>query len=63
MAVPGLTFVSEAYSELKKSTWLSRKEVLASTVVILILVSIMAVSVATVDFVLAIVLGGILGRR
>ena len=60
-AIPGMQFVFEAWAELKKSTWLSRKEVVGSTILVSILVVIMAVFVSAVDFVLTIFMGGILG--
>jgi len=62
MAIAPVQFVAEAYGELKKSTWLSRSEVIGSTVVVCILVVLMAVYVGSVDFVLAIFLGAFLGR-
>ena len=42
-------FFKESYSELQKVTWISRKEVMGSTVVIIILVSILSVFVALID--------------
>ncbi|MBI4051593.1 MAG: preprotein translocase subunit SecE [Elusimicrobia bacterium] len=54
-------FFREAYAELKKATWLSRKEVIGSTVVIVLLVMVMALYISGVDFVLSIFLGSILG--
>ncbi|MBN1621362.1 MAG: preprotein translocase subunit SecE [Endomicrobiales bacterium] len=48
-----LQFLREAYSELKKVTWLSRKEAIASTLVVIILVVIVAMFVGFADFVLA----------
>ena len=62
MALAPVQFVSEAIGELKKSTWLSRKEVIGSTLVVIILVVLMAFYVGAVDFVLAIFLGAFLGR-
>ena len=62
MAIAPVAFVQESYAELKKSTWLSRKEVIGSTVVVIILVVLMAFYVGAVDFVLAIFLGAFLGR-
>ena len=38
----------EAYAELKKVTWLSRKEVIASTVVVIIIVIVVAIYVGFV---------------
>jgi preprotein translocase subunit SecE len=55
-----IQFLKEAYAELKKVTWLSRKEVLASTIVIIILVAIIAVFVGFTDLVLARILGMLL---
>ena len=59
---PALQFFQEAYAELKKSTWLSRKEATGSTIAVLVLVGILSVYVASLDFVLSIVFGSILGR-
>lgn len=47
------SFFKESYAELQKVTWISRKEVMGSTVVIMILISILSIFVAFVDFVLA----------
>jgi preprotein translocase SecE subunit len=55
-------FLKEAYFELKKSSWLSRKEAIGSTWAVIILVGIISLYVAGIDFVLSIVLGAILGR-
>ena len=55
-------FIQEAYSELRKATWLSRQEATGSTIAVIILVSLIAVYVATIDFLLSIVLGALLGR-
>jgi len=49
----GWQFLKEAYYELKKVTWLSRKEVIGSTVAIIILVALIAVFVGTADFFLS----------
>jgi preprotein translocase subunit SecE len=62
MAIPGVQFVTEAWAELKKSTWLSRKEVFGSTMLVLILVLLLAVFIGSVDFLLAIFMGTLLGR-
>jgi preprotein translocase subunit SecE len=53
-------FFKEAYAELQKATWLSRKEAVASTIVILILVVIIAIFVGIADFVLSTVLAVVL---
>ncbi len=58
-----ITFVKESYVELRKVTWLSRKEVVASTIVVIILISIVAVYVGIVDFLLSRLVGFLLGGR
>ena len=44
-------FFKESFAELKKVTWLSRKEVIGSTVVIIILVIILSIFVSLFDFI------------
>ena len=44
-----ISFFKESYAELQKVTWISRKEVMGSTVVIIILVGILSVFVALID--------------
>ena len=56
-------FFQESWSELKKASWLSRREATGSTMAVLILVGILACYVASIDFVLSIVFGSILGGR
>ena len=56
-------FLKEAYIELKKVSWLSRKEVIGSTIVIIIFIFAVALYVGAVDFVLTRVVGAILGTR
>ena len=46
-------FFKEAYAELQKVAWLSRKEAIASTVVVVVLVILVAIFVSFTDFVLA----------
>ena len=55
-------FVKEAYIELRRATWLSRKEAIGSTWAVVILVAIFSLYVAGIDFVLSVVLGSFLGR-
>ncbi|MHB2027136.1 MAG: preprotein translocase subunit SecE [Elusimicrobiota bacterium] len=55
-------FIKEAYYELKKSSWLTRKEALDSTRAVVIIVVILSLYVAGIDFVLSLFMGGILGR-
>ena len=42
-------FFRESYAELQKVAWLSRKEVVGSTIVIIILIGILSVFVALID--------------
>ncbi len=42
-------FFRESYAELQKVTWISRKEVMGSTLVIIILIGILSVFVALID--------------
>ena len=44
-----VAFFRESYAELQKVTWISRKEVMGSTVVIIILIGIISVFVALID--------------
>jgi preprotein translocase subunit SecE len=50
-------FLKEAYAELRKVSWLSKKEAIASTIVVIILIIIVAIFVSAVDFFLARLLG------
>lgn len=54
-------FVREAWFELKKSSWLTRKEAIQSTWAVVVLVAIFSLYVAGIDFVLSKILGAILG--
>lgn len=56
-------FLKEAYSELKQSTWLTRDQAVDSTKAVVILVAIMAVYIAGVDYVLSILVRAVLGGR
>ena len=55
-------FLKEAYYELRKSSWLTRKEAIDSTRAVLLLVVLVSLYVAGIDFVLSILLGAVLGR-
>ena len=55
-------FLKEAYSELKQSTWLTRDQAIDSTKAVAILVVIMALYIAGVDYVLSTLVRAILGR-
>ena len=56
-----LRFFQEAYQELKLSSWLTRQQMMGSTVVVIVLTLIMAAYVSLVDRVL-LFLAGILFR-
>ena len=56
-------FLKEAYSELKQSTWLTRDQAIDSTKAVAILVAIMALYIAGVDYVLSILVRAVLGGR
>lgn len=47
-----VTFLQEVWSELKKVHWPGRKETYAATLVVLVIVSIVALFLGTVDFAL-----------
>ena len=61
MIQKSVQFVKEAIEELKKVNWLGRKEVVASTVVIAILVIIVAIFIGAVDFILSKIIKWMLG--
>jgi len=56
-------FVKQAYNELRKVSWLSKKEVTGSTVVILIFILLISLFVGLIDFILVRILGLFLGGR
>ena len=56
-------FVREAYSELKQSTWLTREQAIDSTKVDVLLVAVMSLYVAGIDYVLSIFVRAVLGGR
>ncbi len=56
-----IRFFQDAFQELKLSTWLSRQQMIGSTVIVIILTLIMAAFVSVIDRVL-LFLAGILFR-
>ncbi|MBR3655382.1 MAG: preprotein translocase subunit SecE [Elusimicrobia bacterium] len=58
-----IQFFKDAYFELTKVTWLTRKEVVATTFVVIVFVIIMALFVGLVDMILSGALGIILNLR
>ena len=58
-----IQFFQDAFFELTKVTWLNKKEVVATTVVVIVFVIIMALFVGVVDMILSGLLGVILNLR
>ncbi|MBR4592030.1 MAG: preprotein translocase subunit SecE [Elusimicrobiaceae bacterium] len=56
-----IDFLKQSVGELKKSTWLSRQEVVQSTFLVAIVVALVAAYVGLVDFGLTRVLGALIG--
>ena len=54
-------FVKDSVAELKKSTWLSRQEVIQSTILAGIVVVLVSAYVGLIDFGLTRILGAIVG--
>jgi len=57
----GVDFVQESWQELKKVYWPSRKETYAATAVVIIVVILVSVYLAAVDFVLTKAIQAMLG--
>ena len=56
-------FLRQCVAEMKKSTWLSRKEVIQSTILVAIVVALTSAYVGIIDFGLTKVLGLMVGGR
>lgn len=50
-----MTFIRESYAELKRVTWPTRKEILGSTLVVLIVVGILMLCIGLFDFILSVI--------
>ena len=61
MADKAIQFLSQAKAELKKVTWPTRKQTLASTGVVMVIVAVMAIYLGIVDLILAKIVKFILG--
>lgn len=48
-----MTFIRESVAELKRVTWPTRKEIMGSTLVVVVVVGIIMLFIALFDFVLA----------
>ena len=57
-----IEFLKEAYAELKKVTWLSRKDVIRATFGVIVVVIIFSLYVGLVDFLISKLFGLFLGR-
>jgi preprotein translocase subunit SecE len=55
-----MQFFKESYYELTKVTWLGKKEVVGTTIIVIMFVIIMSIFVSVVDFFLVTVVGIIL---
>lgn len=58
-----VNFFKESYGELKKSVWLSKQQMIQSTILVLIVVAIVALYISLIDWGLAGILGAIIGGR
>ena len=56
-----LNFFKESYGELKKSVWLSRSQMIQSTIFVFIVVGIVTLYISIIDWGLAGIIGSILG--
>ena len=56
-----IQFIKDSVAELKKSTWLSRKEVIQSTILVGIVVVLVSAYVGLIDFGLTRILGVVVG--
>lgn len=56
-----INFLRESYVELKKSVWLSRAQMIQSTIFVFVVVAAVAVYIASIDLILSKALGAIIG--
>ena len=56
-----IDFLKECVSEMKKSTWLSRKEVVQSTILVAVVVALTSAYVSIIDFSLTKLITGLIG--
>ena len=56
-----IQFIKDSVAELKKSTWLSRQEVIQSTILVGIVVVLVSAYVGLIDFGLTQILGKVVG--
>lgn len=58
-----INFLKQSVGELRKSTCLSRQEVVQSTILVMIVVALVSAYVGVIDFGLTKVLGAVVGGR
>jgi preprotein translocase SecE subunit len=58
-----ITFVKESYTELSKATWLTRQQVVQSTMFVFLVVIVLAIYVNSVDFCLTKIMEFAMGGR
>jgi len=58
-----IDFFREAYSELKKVNWLSKKDVVRATIGVIFIVLIVAIYVSSMDWILSKLVRAIIGGR
>ncbi len=58
-----MSFLRESYMELKKSIWLSKAQMIQSTIFVFVVVALVAVYVSGIDFILSSILGKIIGSN
>ena len=58
-----INFLKQSVGELRKSTWLSRQEVVQSTILVMIVVALVSAYVVVIGFGLTKVLGAVVGGR
>ncbi|MBQ4493182.1 MAG: preprotein translocase subunit SecE [Elusimicrobiaceae bacterium] len=58
-----INFFKESYGELKKSVWLSRSQMIQSTIFVFIVVGIVTLYISIIDWGLAGILGSVIGGR
>jgi preprotein translocase subunit SecE len=56
-----IQFIKDSVAELKKTTWLSRQEVIQSTILVGIVVVLVSAYVGLIDFGLTRILGAVVG--
>ncbi|OGS23282.1 MAG: preprotein translocase subunit SecE [Elusimicrobia bacterium RIFOXYA2_FULL_39_19] len=58
-----IQFLKEVINEFRKVSWLSKKEVVATTIVVIIFMLVVSLYVGVIDFILSRILGIFLGGR